>query len=86
MTYKERLRLQVDKYGGDIRAERVESVRRFMRFGEHSLAANDFVMALVDERVAIAQEDAAVLRTLLEEVQLPPDTPHDIADRLITTD
>jgi hypothetical protein len=82
-NYKATLVEQVRKYADSLPASEVDSLRTKVIVGELSLAAADFVSALVRHGVPVAPEDVPVLRGLLD-VPLPPDTPTDLADRLTT--
>lgn len=80
--YRTTLVEQVRKYAPSLASQVVDSLRTKVLVGELSLAAVDFVSALVRARVPVAPEDIPTLRWLLETVTLPPDTPADLADRL----
>ncbi|WP_204745162.1 CPCC family cysteine-rich protein [Glycomyces paridis] len=85
-NYSERLLRQVERYGASIGPKRLRSVMHLIEYGEAGLAANDFVVALAFERTPVAAADAETLRALLAAVALPPDTPPDVADRLVILD
>lgn len=80
--YKATLVEQVRKYAPSLPAGEVDSLRTKVLVGELSLAAADFVGALVRSGVPVDPQDVPTLRGLLESVTLPPDTPTDLADRL----
>lgn len=80
--YRTTLVEQVRKYAPSLAAGVVDSLREKVLVGELSLAAADFVGALVRARVPVAPQDVPTLRWLLESVNLPPETPADLADRL----
>ncbi|MDA1359290.1 hypothetical protein O1R50_06640 [Glycomyces luteolus] len=80
--YRTTLVEQVRKYAPSLAARVVDSLREKVIVGELSLASVDFVSALVDARVPVDPQDVPTLRWLLESVNLPPDTPTDLADRL----
>ena len=84
--YRQHLAEQLDNYADAINPTHAASIRRHFEYGELVLAANDLVSALAAERTPVSAHDAAVLRQLLEGVNLPPDTPADIADRLVVAD
>lgn len=81
--YRTTLVEQVRKYAPSLAASVVDSLREKVIVGELSLASADFVSALVRARVPVAPQDLPTLRWLLESVTLPPDTPADLADRIV---
>ncbi|MFG3339134.1 hypothetical protein [Glycomyces sp. NPDC048151] len=80
--YRTTLVEQVRKYAPSLAAQVVDSLRTKVLVGELSLAAVDFVSALVRAKTPVDPQDIPTLRWLLESVTLPPDTPDDLADRL----
>ncbi|WP_026923206.1 hypothetical protein [Glycomyces arizonensis] len=80
--YKATLVEQVRKYADSLPASEVDSLRTKVVVGELSLAAADFVSALVRRGVPVDAQDVPTLRWLLESAPLPPDTPAGLADRL----
>ena len=81
--YRSALVEQVRKYAPALPPEKVDSLRTMVIVGELSLASADFVSALVADAVPVDPQDVPTLRWLLESVTLPPDTPTDLADRLV---
>jgi hypothetical protein len=81
--YRSTLVEQVRKYVPALPPAKVDSLRTTVLVGELSLASVDFVSALVDDAVPVDPQDVPTLRWLLESVTLPPDTPADLADRLV---
>ncbi|MEU5154953.1 hypothetical protein [Glycomyces sp. NPDC021274] len=80
--YRTTLVEQVRKYAPSLAGQVVDSLREKVIVGELSLAAADFVSALVRAQVPVDPKDVPTLRWLLENVTLPPDTPADLTDRL----
>jgi hypothetical protein len=81
--YRSTLVEQVRKYASALSPGKVDSLREKVMVGELSLASVDFVSALVNDAVPVDPQDVPTLRWLLESVMLPPDTPADLADRLV---
>ncbi|GAA2134726.1 hypothetical protein [Glycomyces algeriensis] len=80
--YRTTLVEQVRKYAPSLAQRVVDALREKVVVGELSIAAADFVSALVRAGVPVAAEHVPILRWLLESVTLPPDTPADLTDRL----
>lgn len=80
--YRTALVEQVRKYADALPPGEVDELRTKVVVGELSLAAADFVGALVRLGVPVDPQDVPALRRLLESATLPPDTPDDLADRL----
>ncbi|MEV6320587.1 hypothetical protein AB0M45_05225 [Nocardia sp. NPDC051787] len=81
--YRSTLMEQLRKYAPSLPTGKVDSLRETVVVGELSLASVDLVSALVDDAVPVDRQDVPTLRWLLENVALPPDTPADLADRLV---
>ena len=47
------------------------------------LAAAELAAALVAESIAVTADDKVIFQELLDKIELSPDTPVDIADRLV---
>jgi hypothetical protein len=81
--YRATLKEQVRKYAPSLPPGTAASLRTKVAVGELSLAAVDLVSALVGAGIPVDPADLPTLRWLLESVSLPPDTPADLADRLV---
>jgi len=84
--YRDNARFQAERYAGRIKPAAGRSINNAVRAGEWAFAVSELTSALVAEGVPVKREDADMLRRLLSGVPLPPDTPSDIAERLIITD
>lgn len=81
--YRSTLVEQMRKYAPALPAVTADSLRTKVMVGELSLASVDLVSSLVDNAVSVDPQDVPTLRWLIESVTTPPDTPTDLADRLV---
>jgi hypothetical protein len=72
----------VERYSGRVQPAFARGIRSAFSAGEWAFAVAELASALVLDAIAVASDDKALFQELLRSVELSPDTPADIADRL----
>lgn len=72
----------IERYCGRIQPGFARGIHSVFSAGEWGLAAAELAGALIYDGIAVVPDDKAFLLELLRKIELPPDTPEDIADQL----